>query len=333
MRLGAAALLVGMTLLASTEPVCPQTPHSLAPLATTVEPIFPPWSATDLSGPYDATAVARHNSSVPVALPRLHWVTEAAVGGAALAGYAISRGFSINRQNVPPQGLDPSTISLGIDRNSIGNPSTKADKASDVTLIATMAGAPVLALLTQRGVHGWDNVVRRPLVLYGESLLLAEAATRLLKRSADRPRPFTYLPVSERPTSSAYDVNGDGAFLSMPSGHATISFMATSYAASDNLLSHPDAGWQEHVAVASIGGLLAGATGNLRIKANQHFPTDILVGGLIGTASGVSIPLLHRYVFPNGEPAHHPTGHAWLETAAGYLVGVGLGVGLSSVAY
>ena len=321
MRLISRTLLVGIPLLASAEQVCPQTPPALVPLAAAAAPVFPSWSAGDRKGP------------ATVALPHLHWSTEAIVSGAALAGYAISRGFSITRKSVPPQGLDPSGISLGLDRNSIGNPSTGADKASDVTLVMAMVGAPVLALLTQPGVSGLENVVRRPLVLYGESLLLAEAATRLLKRSADRPRPFNYLPESERPTSSAYDVNSDGAFLSMPSGHAAISFTAASYAATDNLLSHPDAGWQEHVAVASIGGLLAGATGTLRIKADQHFPTDILVGGLIGTASGVSIPLLHRYVFSNGETAHRPSGHAWLETVAGYLVGVGVGVGLSDLVY
>jgi membrane-associated phospholipid phosphatase len=182
-------------------------------------------------------------------------------------------------------------------------------------------------------VHGFGNVVRRPFVLYGEALLLAQACTELLKPVTDRPRPFTYLPSSERPTSPSYDVNSDHAFRSMPSGHATTTFVAASYAASDNLLSRPDAGWGEHVAVASIGGLLAGFTSDLRIKADQHFPSDVLVGGLIGTASGVSVPLLHRYVFPGGRRAAHPGGHAWLVTAAGYVLGAGAGVGLASLAY
>ena len=342
-------LLVGMGLLTSAERVFPQVPQALALTVTTDAPVFPPWHAPDLSGaplevtlagaiamgagPVGTSAVARGDGSVPSELPRLRWLTDGVVSAASVGAYTLSRGLSITRQSVPPQGLDPSTISLGIDRHIIGSPSTGADKASDVTLAVTMVGAPVFALLTQPGMHGFGNVVRRPLVLYGESLLLAEAGSRLLKRSADRPRPFTYLPESERPTSSAYDVNGNGAFLSMPSGHATISFTAASFAATDNLVSHPDAGWQEHVAVASIGGLLAGATGNLRIKADQHFPSDVLVGGLIGTASGVSIPLLHSYLFPDGRHARHPASHAWLEAAAGYLLGVGAGVGLSSLAY
>jgi len=347
MRLVFRTFLVGIALLTPAERVWCQAPGSLAAV-TTLAPVFRSWYARDLpglssnltlgagiatrSGPAGASTVAGRNGSTPRVLPRLRWSTDGIVSVASLGAFALSRGMSITRQAVPPQGLDPSNISLGLDRNIIGHPSTGADKASDVTLVATMVGAPVLALLTQPGVHGTD-AVRRPLVLYGEALLVAEAGSQLLKRSADRPRPFTYLPASERPTSSAYDVNADGAFVSMPSGHATISFTAASFAATDNLLSHPDAGWEQYVAVASIGALLAGATGNLRIKANQHFPTDVLVGGLIGTASGTSIPLLHRYVLPGGGQAQRPTGHQWLETAAGYLLGASLGVGLSSLAY
>jgi hypothetical protein len=58
-----------------------------------------------------------------------------------------------------------------------------------------------------------------------------------------------------------------------------------------------------------------------------------VVGSLIGTAGGVSIPLLHHYVLPGGRRAASPRGRAWLETAAGYVAGAGLGLGLASLAY
>jgi membrane-associated phospholipid phosphatase len=99
------------------------------------------------------------------------------------------------------------------------------------------------------------------------------------------------------------------------------------------LLARPEAGNTEHVAVASLGALLAGFTGNLRIRADQHFPTDALVGSLIGTASGVSVPMLHQYLLHDGRRAPHPRGHAWLMSAGGYVVGAALGVGLSTLVY
>ena len=319
-------------------------------MAAIAQPVFPSWDAGDVVGGYGAERPARRSHESPyqpgailraagaqgsslVALPELHWSSDGILGAVGLAGNAIGLSLSVTRQAVPEEGLDPSNINWGIDRDAIGNPSTSADKASDVAVFATLAGPPLLALLTQPGVHGFGNTIRRPFVLYGESLLLAQAFTQVLKHVTDRPRPFTYLPAPERPTGSSYDVTADDAFLSMPSGHAATTFAAASYAATDNLLSRPDAGTKEHVAIAAIGGLLAGFTSNTRNKADQHFPSDMLVGSLIGTASGVSVPLLHSYVFPGGGRAPHPGGHAWLVTAAGYVLGTGAGIGLSSLAF
>ncbi|MFL5515767.1 MAG: phosphatase PAP2 family protein [Gemmatimonadales bacterium] len=267
------------------------------------------------------------------ALPQLHELSDIALGGVSLAGIAIGLELPVTRQSVPGQGLDPSTIGWGIDRDIVGHPSTSADQASDVFLLATVLGPPLLALATQPGVHDLGERVRRPIVLYGQSLLLAEACVQLLKPAADRARPFTYLPASERPSDGSYDVTTRDAFVSMPSGHSAVGFAAAAYAATDNLLARPGAGTAEHVAVASVGALLAGFTGSLRVRADQHFPTDAVVGSLIGTASGVSVPMLHHYLLPDGRRAPHPGGHAWLMSAGGYVVGAALGAGLSSVVY
>jgi membrane-associated phospholipid phosphatase len=327
-RLVSATLVAGATLLGRAEQTCAQAPVSRAPVAAIVAPLFPSW--VELS---HSTATRESARSSSIALPRLSWWSDGILAAAGLAGTAIGLSASATQQAVPAEGLDPSGITWAIDRDAIGDPSTSAEKASDVAVAITLAGPPVLALLTQPGVRGFGNVVRRPFVLYGESLLLAHAITQALKPAIARPRPFTYLPAGERPTAKGYDVATEHAFLSMPSGHAASSFAAASYAATDNLLSRPDAASTEHVAIAAIGGLMAGFTSNLRIEADQHFPSDALVGGLIGTASGVSIPLLHSYVFPGGARAPHPEGHEWLVMTIGYLLGTGAGIGISSLAY
>ena len=291
------------------------------------------FAAAQVQASISAFAAPVDQNPIPTALPQLHGFFDAALSAGSLAGIAIGLELPVTRQAVPAQGLDPSTIDWGIDRDIVGAPSTSADKASDVFLLATVLGPPVLALATQPGVHDFGERIRRPVVLYGQSLLLAEACVQLLKPAADRARPFTYLPASERPSDGSYDVTTRDAFVSMPSGHSALGFAAAAYAATDNLLARPGAGTAEHVAVASVGALLAGFTGNLRIRADQHFPTDVMVGSLIGTASGVSVPMLHRYLLPDGRHAPHPGGHAWLMSAGGYVVGAVAGVGLSSLVY
>ena len=274
------ALAAGATLLSSAEHACAQTPGSLVPVAAIAQPVFPSWDAGDVVGGYGAerpgSAVTRESvpagamlgaagaqGSSSVALPELNWWSDGILGAVGLAGNAIGLSLSVTRQAVPEEGLDPSSINWGIDRDVIGNPSTSAETRRVMWPSSRRSPVrPVLALLTQPGVHGFGNVVRRPFVLYGESLLLAQAFTQVLKPAIARPRPFTYLPAAERPTGSSYDVTTEHAFLSMPSGHAATTFAAASYAATDNLLSRPDAGTKEHVAIAAIGGLLAGFTSN-----------------------------------------------------------------------
>jgi membrane-associated phospholipid phosphatase len=39
---------------------------------------------------------------------------------------------------------------------------------------------------------------------------------------------------------------------------------------------------------------LAGATSALRVEAGQHFPTDVVVGAVLGISTGVAVPLFHR---------------------------------------
>jgi hypothetical protein len=169
-----------------------------------------------------AFAAPVQQSPTPTPLPQLHGLFDGALGAAPLAGIAIGLELPVTRQPVPAQGLDPSTIGWSIDRDVVGHPSTSADKGSDAFLLATLLGPPVLALATQPGLHGFGERVRRPVVLYGQSLLLAEACVQLLKPAADRARPFTYLPASERPSDGSYDITTRDAFVSMPSGHSAL---------------------------------------------------------------------------------------------------------------
>jgi membrane-associated phospholipid phosphatase len=147
----------------------------------------------------------------------------------------------------------------------------------------------------------------------------------MLKPAISRPRPYTYLPESERPDDPRYDATADAAFHAMPSGHASDAWCAASFAIVDHLLTRPAGDWREHAAVGFVGGALAGATCALRVEAGAHFPTDVLSGAAVGAAAGAGVPFMHHYV-GDGRRAPGPSRAAWLGAAAGTALGIGAGI-------
>lgn len=207
----------------------------------------------------------------------------------------------------------------------IGEASTRADTQSDYFRDAALAYPMALAFVSQPSGTRVSGTLRRSL-LYAEALLVAQGLSKLIKGATDRPRPFTYLSINQRPNNPAYDVTADYAFQSMPSGHAITTFCASGFAMADHLISRPHAGWKERVGSAFVGGFLAGTTSGLRIESGQHFPSDAIAGGLIGAVTGVAVPLVHHYIGSAVRPVALPSGRAWRQAILGETVGIAAGL-------
>ncbi len=110
--------------------------------------------------------------------------------------------------------------------------------------------------------------------------------TIALKRGINRPRPYAVLRnVRARDRRHQDDEVFDP--YSFPSGHTSSAFaIATSLS-----LSYPE--WY----VIAPSAAWATAMGLTRIWHGVHYPTDVLVGAAIGTASGVAVHLLLPRVF------------------------------------
>jgi hypothetical protein len=63
---------------------------------------------------------------------------------------------------------------------------------------------------------------------------------------------------------------------------------------------------------------LAAATANLRVRAGEHFYSDVLVGALVGAGLGTAIPALHT------DGVYAPSGAEWAAIAGGLVAGVTL---------
>jgi membrane-associated phospholipid phosphatase len=170
-----------------------------------------------------------------------------------------------------------------IDRVALGHRSGAARTASQVAVGAMLVVPGVLdALDIRRGGGAWSTV-GEDLVVMGEALLVDGALNELVKIAVHRPRPFTY---------DGHELERVDSYLSFYSAHASTAFaMGTAYATTFSLR-HPRSPYRYLV----WGAVLAGGTttGTLRILAGKHFPTDVLVGALVGSAVGFTVPMLHR---------------------------------------
>jgi len=134
--------------------------------------------------------------------------------------------------------------------------------------------SPTLSRAKQAGIGG---------LIMLESASVAMLANQIVKFIALRKRPYT--------RDSSYGEMEADDHLSFYSGHTTTAFaLAVSGAMLYDMKggSHPGAVWTAALVLAS-------GVGYLRISADKHYFSDVLVGALLGAAAGYLVPkLLHQ---------------------------------------
>jgi hypothetical protein len=137
----------------------------------------------------------------------------------------------------------------------------------------------------------------RDLLVTLGTLGVSLAVNDAVKNFFDRPRPYTHFCEPAHPG----DLCARDAQLSFYSGHASTSFAAV-VAAGRLARMH---GYRNQTGIWATGLTLATATSVLRIKADKHYLTDVLVGALAGGLAGWLVPALHEPQ-PGSDPS--PTG-------------------------
>lgn len=213
-------------------------------------------------------------------------------GGAAAFGLG-SFVLHSRTQEVPPSGLDPADIALDWDRNSLALPNPDALSGSNLALGASLLSPSAVYVAFGGSETSWAGAGRLWTV-EAEAALVAGGITALLKRAASRPRPYAYLSDTQRPDDPAYDVTGEDAFASMPSGHATVAWASALSGATYLAFARPDLPGSVHALGGALAGGFATATCVLRVDAGQHFPSDVVVGSLVGGVTAVGMAYLNR---------------------------------------
>jgi len=170
------------------------------------------------------------------------------------------------------------------DRPAISNWSPCADKSSDILLV-TFAVLPASLFLAKDTRDDFGIIS----TLYAETYLFAASMNFLTKGLTKRIRPYAY-----NPNVGMEEKTKAKARRSFYSGHTTGAFAGAVLTAKIYSDYYPDSKWRPVVWGSSL--LAASTVAYLRYEAGMHYPTDTLVGALMGSLTGYLIPSIHKNI-------------------------------------
>jgi membrane-associated phospholipid phosphatase len=175
--------------------------------------------------------------------------------------------------------LDPADVN-SFDRSAIGP--KREENAGDFLLFASYA-LPLSFLAFEDTRNDFPEL----LLMYGEVLLVTGALNGIVKGIVKRTRPYTYsdeTPIEKRTTSEAR--------VSFYSGHTAVTAAITFFTA--NVFTTYISDKTTQILIWSAAALYPAVTGYLRVDSANHFPTDVIVGYIVGAGIGFLIPELHN---------------------------------------
>ena len=225
-------------------------------------------------------AAAAHGTALaqtprPLSVYRVSAKTDAPVMIAASLAVTLPYLFA-DRLITPRCPCNASEVN-SFDRGAIGNTNDFARQLSDLTV-----GAVIIVPLAFDALQVREQpVFTEDAVVFAQTLLVNGALTTAAKFIVQRPLPRTYA--------------GDPALVGKPkgyrsfySGHTSTVFAGLAAAAMTVRLRHGEKIWP-WIATLVVGSSVAIE----RVADGRHFPSDVIVGALMGTATGIAVPWLH----------------------------------------
>lgn len=227
--------------------------------------------------------------------PRLRWDPriDIPVSGALVVGWVLSE-FVIKKPLAPKacRWCDTNTFDTSIRGlfNPTRTPSAFGLAGPDLASYVTGMIALPIAMLGLDALWAWqgggssmDWLVDTLIMI--ESTFSALAVSQTTKYLVGRARPYTVDAPAELLATARDPTDHDVSFFS---GHTTFAFsLAVSAGVTASLRKYKYA-WVTWAAGLS----LASATMVLRLAADKHWATDVLVAMVVGTAAGIAIPVL-----------------------------------------
>ena len=177
--------------------------------------------------------------------------------------------------------LDGNSINR-FDRRATLNLSERSAILSDYGMLAALV-AP-LGLLADSKIRDEPEKLG---YLYLETMAITGVLTELTKVTVQRVRPWAYnknVPLEHK--------NGTEAKKAFFSGHTSATFAGAVLCAKVYSDYNPDSKLKPYVWAGSMA--LSSAVAYWRVRAGRHFPTDVLVGALVGGGVAYLIPEIHK---------------------------------------
>ena len=133
-------------------------------------------------------------------------------------------------------------------------------------------------------------------LLITEAGVVAADVDQLAKMLFGRERPFVHvLPPDQKPLTARPSDNN----LSFFSGHATEAFALATASGTIGTMR----GYRWAPLAWGVGGAFAATTAYLRIAADKHWLTDVVVGAIVGVGIGFAVPYFFHSAVDNPPPA------------------------------
>jgi membrane-associated phospholipid phosphatase len=199
----------------------------------------------------------------------------AAIGTAAIIAMVNTKPLNVSEIN----SLNPMQVN-GFDRIAIGP--YESDFLGDFLLYSSFA-FPLTFLAYDKTQEDFGTIS----LMYGEAVLLNASINGLVKALTLRDRPFVYDKNSLLEPKLTKD-----ARWSFYSGHTSSTAVNTFYTAKIYSAYISSESTKTFLWIAAA--VLPAVTGFSRVNTHNHFPTDVIVGYIVGAAIGYFIPLLHE---------------------------------------
>lgn len=163
-----------------------------------------------------------------------------------------------------------------------------SNRLHEANFFLGMMEAPIAA-----AAHGEPRMAHEMAMMNAEAFAAAGLVQLSLSRLAGRARPF--VAHCREAKDEEFPCKEGGATLSFLSGHAMTSFVSAGLTCAHHSRLPLYGGGVGDVAACLFMISSAATTGILRIVADKHYASDVVIGSILGAAFGYGLPMLLHY--------------------------------------